>query len=389
MGRLSPSTFPDVVFPRGGLRVLEEESMHETSVVLGLEDPALQEEVLHFLDRLPRVRVVGAVADGPGLGRQVRERRPEAAVASPGVVASAPDLDGAALLVVSQVESTDALRAALRAGASGFYLWPEERDGLGRDAERAARPSAREAVSPGQVVAVHSPRGGAGCTFVATNLAAACADRNADTVLADLDSFGADVTAALGLRVEDTVPTSAELVSVEDEMTEEHIDRVLHPHARGFRVLLAPHDARMETVGPGGASAAIRLLRDRFDVVVLHLPRALDATARAAIEVSDVVLLVVTLDVLGLRAARRVLDLLAGLGVEARCRLILNRVSRGEIVPADAERVLELPVSSVIRNDRSVPRSQNRGELVAGGGSPAARRLAGLAQTLLEGKESR
>src|SRR5918999_529118 len=272
--------------------------MHETTVVLGLEDPALQEEVLHFLDRLPRVRVVGAVADGPGLAREVRRRQPEATVASPGVLESAPDLDGAALLVVSQVENTEALRTALRVGASGFYLWPEERDGLGRDTERAARPPSREAVSPGRVVAVHAPRGGAGCTFLATNLAAACADRDADTVLVDLDQFGADVTAALGVRPEDAVPT-----------------------------------------------------------------------------IADVVLLVVTLDVLGLRAARRAVDLLAGLEVEDRCWLVLNRVSRGEIVAADAERVLGLPVVSIIRNDRSVLRSQNRGELVAGRGSPAGRRV--------------
>src|SRR5918999_6160053 len=316
--------------------------MHETTVVLGLEDPALQEEVLHFLDRLPRVRVVGAVADGPGLAREVRRRQPEATVASPGVLESAPDLDGAALLVVSQVENTEALRTALRVGASGFYLWPEERDGLGRDTERAARPPSREAVSPGRVVAVHAPRGGAGCTFLATNLAAACADRDADTVLVDLDQFGADVTAALGVRPEDAVPTIADLVPVEEEMTEEHLDRVLHPHIRGFRVLLA---------------------------------RALDATARAAVEAADVLLLVVTLDVLGLRAARRAVDLLAGLEVEDRCRLVLNRVSRGEIVAADAERVLGLPVVSIIRNDRSVLRSQNRGELVAGRGSPAGRRV--------------
>jgi pilus assembly protein CpaE len=359
--------------------------MHETTVVLGLEDPALQEEVLHFLDRLPRVRVVGAVADGPGLAREVRRRQPEATVASPRVLESAPDLDGAALLVVSQVESTDALRTALRVGASGFYLWPEERDGLGRDTERAARPPSREAVSPGRVVAVHAPRGGAGCTFLATNLAAACADRDADTVLVDLDQFGADVTAALGVRPEDAVPTIADLVPVEEEMTEEHLDRVLHPHTRGFRVLLAPHDIRTESVGPGGTTAAVRLLRDRFDAVLLHLPRALDETARAAVEVSDVVLLVVTLDVLGLRAARRAVDLLAGLEVEDRCRLVLNRVSRGEIVAADAERVLGLPVVSIIRNDRSVLRSQNRGELVAGRGSPAGRRVGALARTLLNG----
>jgi pilus assembly protein CpaE len=361
--------------------------MHETSVVLALDDPALEEEVLHFLDRLPRVRVVGAASDGSALMRVIRERRPEAAVVSPDVVAGSHDLDGSELLVVSTKESTAALRAALRAGASGFYLWPEERDGLGRDAERAGRPRRRESVTAGRVIAIHAPRGGGGCTFLATNLAAACADRDAETVLVDLDPFGADVTAALGLPAEGSIPTIVDLAPVVEELTEEHLDRVLHPHERGFRVLAAPHEARTESIEPEGAGAAIRLLRERFDAVLLHLPRGLGETAQAALEASDVVLVVATLDVLGLRAARRAIDLLAQLGLEGRCRLVLNRVARGEIVPADAERLLGLPVAAAIRNDRSVPRSQNRGELIAGRGSPAARRIGVLAKTLL-GEES-
>jgi pilus assembly protein CpaE len=360
-----------------------EESMHETSVVLGLEDPALQEEVLHFLDRLPRVRVVGAVQDGPGLARQVREHRPGAAVASPEVASQAVDVDGAALLVVSQVETTEALRAAIRAGAFGFYLWPEERAELGRDAERADRQIRREAASPGRVVAVYSPRGGGGATFLATNLAAACADRDVETVLVDLDAFGADVTAALGLGQDEGLPTIAELVPVEGEMTEDHVDRVLHPHDRGFRMLLAPPDIGGVSLGPAGVGSLLRLLRDRFDVVVVHLPRTLGPADQAAIEASDVVLILVTLDVLGIRAARRAVDLFVGLGVEERCRLVFNRVTRGEIVAADAERVLGLPRASLIRNDRAVPRSQNRAELVAGRGTPAGRRVGALAGTLV------
>jgi pilus assembly protein CpaE len=363
--------------------------MHETSVVLGLEDPALQEEVLHFLDRLPRVRVVGAASDAPGLARQIRERRPEATVASPDLIGPMPDLDGTGLLVVAAKESTAALRAALRAGASGFYLWPEERDALGRDAERAARPPRREPVVAGRVISVHAPRGGAGCTFLATNLAAACADRDSETVLVDLDPFGADVTTALGLGADQEIPTIADLAPVAEEMTEEHLDRVLHPHDRGFRVLLAPHRAQGEAVGPRGTTAVIRLLRERFDTVLLHLPRALGATPQVAVEQSDIVLLVVALDVIGLRAARRVLDLLTGIVDEARCRLVLNRVGRGEIVPGDAERVLGLPIAAVIRTDRAVPRSQNRGEMVAGRGSSAGKRVANLACSLLTKEEGK
>jgi pilus assembly protein CpaE len=362
---------------------LVEASLHETEVVLGLEDPALREEVLHFLDRLPRVRIVGTASDGPGLQRAVRDRNPGAVVVSTQVLADAPDLDGAAVLVVAPTETTEGLRTALRAGAGGFYLWPEERDELGRDTQRAARPPATKPVAAGKVVAVHAPRGGAGCTFLATNLAAASADRDSETVLVDLDAFGGDVTTALGFQPLPELPTSADLVPVAAELTEEHLDRVLQPHARGFRVLLAPHDAGTESFDPAGVASLIRMLRNRFNSVLLHLPRALGSSAIAALEASDVMLLVVTLDVLGLRAARRTVDLLASAGLDGRCRLVLNRASRGEIVPQDAERVLGLPVAAVIRHDRGVPRAQNRGELMSGRGSPAGRRVVALAKAVL------
>jgi Flp pilus assembly CpaE family ATPase len=358
--------------------------MQETGVVLGLEDSALQEEVLHFLDRLPRIRVLSAASDPSELARRVRDARPEAVVVSPGLAANAPDLDGASILVVAPTETTAALRSALTVGAVGFYLWPEERDGLARDAQRAARPPRPAPGAAGRVVAVHGPRGGAGCTFVATNLAAACAERHSDTVLVDLDRFGADVTVALGLDSESNLTTTADLVPVSEELTEEHVDRVLHPHPRGFRVLPAPSRAGTEALPAAGVSSMVRLLRRRFDAVVLHLPRAVDGPEVAAIEASDVVLLVMTLDVLGVRAGRRTVDLLAEHGLEGRCRMVLNRASRGEIVPADVQRVLNLPLASVIRDDRSVPRAQNRGELVVGRGSRSARRIGALAEAVLQ-----
>ena len=249
-------------------------------------------------------------------------------------------------------------------------------------------PPAGRAVASGRAVAIHGPRGGAGCTFLATNLAAASADRDSDTVLVDLDAFCGDLTAALGYQPSPEFPTTADLVPVVTELTEEHLDRVLLSHARGFRVLLAPHEAGTESFDPAGVTSLIRVLRNRFRSVLLHLPRALGRSAMAAVEASDVVLLVVTLDVLGLRAARRTVGLLSATGVEGRCRLVLNRASRGEIVPQDAERALGLPVASVIRHDRAVPRAQNRGELVAGRGSPAGRRVTALAKDLLAEERS-
>lgn len=358
--------------------------MQETSVVLGLEEPALQEEVLSFLDRLPGVRVVAATADGASLARAVRESAPDALVASPGVVGAAGDLDGAAVLVVAQRETTEGLRTALRRGARGFYLWPEERQALALDAGRAARRGAPERTEPGRVVAVYGARGGAGVTFLATNLAAACAAAGSETVLVDLDLDHDDVAAALGVPPTNGIPTIEQLRPVMGELTPDHVDRVLYAHPRSFRVLLGPHQPEGDRwLGRDESSALVGALRRRFDVVVIHLPRTLDAGTAAALEFADEVLVVVTLDVVGFRQARRLLAYLAGRGLDGRCHLVVNRASRGEVVPQDAERVFGLRPLEVVRHDRSVIRAQNRGELLVGRSGAAARHIDRLARWVL------
>jgi pilus assembly protein CpaE len=357
--------------------------VNETTVILGFEEPALQDEVLHFLDRLPRVRVVGAAADGRELERRIRDARPDAAVVSPPLLNGRADLDGTALLVVAERETTEGLRSALRAGARGFYLWPEERGEMAKEAQRSARPTDKEHAASGRVVAVQGARGGAGATFLATSLAAACAARGNSTVLIDFDTFYADVTTALGVAVD--VRTAADLAPVVDEMTAEHVDRVLYSHPRGFHVLLAPQDpAQSDLVGPQGLARAAEVLRSRFEAIVLHLPRSMEL-ALPGLEVADQILVVVTLDVLAFRDAKRLLSYVSGLGFEDKCRLVVNRATRSEVVPEDAERVFGMRPAAVLRHDRTVVRAQNRGEVVARRSGHLWRQLSGLAKQLMEG----
>jgi pilus assembly protein CpaE len=357
--------------------------MGETTVILGFEDPALQDEVLHFLDRLPRMRVVGAAADRRELERRIRDTRPDAVVVSPPLLNGRADLDGTALLVVAERETTEGLRTALRAGARGFYLWPEEREALAREAERSARATEKEHDAAGRVIGVQGARGGAGATFLATSLAAACAASGKSTVLIDFDTFYAEVTTALG--VGNDVRTAADLAPVLDEMTAEHVDRVLYAHPRGFHVLLAPQDpAQASLVGPQGLARAAEVLRSRFEAIVLHLPRSVDA-ALPGLEVADEVLVVVTLDVLAFRDAKRLLFYLAGLGLEDKCRLVVNRATRSEVVPEDAERVFGMPPTAVLSQDRSVVRVQNRGEVVSRRSGHLWRQVSALARRFMEG----
>jgi pilus assembly protein CpaE len=354
----------------------------EATVVLGLGEQAEGEEIVHFLDRLPSVRVVGAASDRPGLEREVRRTRPAAVVAAPDLLSA--DLEARSLLAVAGRETTSGLRSAIEAGAAGFFLWPEERDSLARAVERTARSDDAGERPSGRVIALYGPRGGAGVTFLATNLAAACTAAEVSTVLVDLDVDFADVTVALGIAPNGQ-PTMADLRPVLEELAPEHVERVLVDHPRGFRVLLAPHRAfTADAIDGHHVPPLIRLLRARFDVSILHLPRALGPATRAAISASDTVLMPVTLDVLAFRGARRALEALADLDLDGRVRLVVNRAARSEVVPEDAERVFGLRPSAVIGSDRAVVRAQNRGELIAGRSGRTARRISALARVLLQ-----
>jgi pilus assembly protein CpaE len=335
------------------------------TIVLGLDPPELAEEVMDFLDRTGRARVVGTATNGPELGKAVRERQPNAVVAQPALVQAAGPLNGSAFLALATSESVAVLRQSLRAGASGFFLWPDERGELARAASMSAPPPDRPDGSRALMVAVYGPRGGAGTTFVATHLAASFARDGKDAVLVDLDPVFGDVTAAIGVPPDPETRTVADLVPVAEELGESHLEEALWRHPAGFRALLAPGDARdAERAGLFHYTAALSVLHASTDVVVLHLPRIPDKLAMAGLEMADRILLVLSLDVLSFRGAKRAIGVLESAGLRDRCEIVVNRSARGEIVPSDVRRVFGVDAAAVLRWDRAVPAAQDRGALL-------------------------
>jgi pilus assembly protein CpaE len=333
-------------------------------VVLGLEAHDVAEEVMHFLDRNGRTRVVATAADERQLIEAIRQLEPDVVVASPGLGGSAANLDGSILLAVDTSESIQSLRGAIRAGARGFFLWPEERAALAQAAGRAKLSTDLAGSKRAPVVAVWASRGGAGATFVATHLAAALKRRGQNCVLLDLDLFFAEVSSALGVPDEPSARTIADLLPLVGEISDTHLDEILWVHPQGFRVLLAPNEADAAArVRPSDLRSTIAAVQKASDVVVLHLPRALDPVMRTGLEIADRILIVLTLDVLSFRDAKRAFEAMAGL--ETRSDFVVNRAARAEIVPGDVERVFGRPSLAVIPSARGVPAAQDRGRLMA------------------------
>ncbi|MFM8944378.1 MAG: CpaE family protein [Actinomycetota bacterium] len=328
-----------------------------TTVVLGLEESEVAEEVMHFLDRSGHARVVATAADVRQLSEAVRQLEPDAVIASPAVVAAGAAIRGSVFLALDTAESVRGLRNAIAAGARGFYVWPGDRDALAGATASLVRAPAPSGTRAGAVWTVFGPRGGAGTTFVATHLASALAARSLETILVDLDIAFADLTHALGIR--DERRTLADLLPVLDELTDRHLQGALERHGAGFRTLLAPADA---SVGLGESEVAglLGVLRGEADRVVVHVPRGMDAATRAALSGATRVAVVLQPDVLSVRAARRALDAAA---VGDRALAVVTAFRKGEVSLADIERSLGIR-AVVIPPDPAVPPAQDRGELV-------------------------
>ncbi len=325
-------------------------------VVLGLEEQEVAEEVLHFLDRSGRARVVAAASDDRQLAEAVRQLEPDVVVAEPALVAGG----GPPLLALATRESVGALRAAVEAGARGFFVWPGERDPLlaavgsvvsaRHDLERQAR-----------VVAIHAARGGAGCTFVASHLAAALTRRGSSVVLIDADLDYADLTHALGASNEDC-PTIADLVPVAEELTWPHVEEALRRGA-----LLAPPAETRHQVDAELLRRAVEVAAASVDAVLVHLPRSLDDATRALVGSADLLLEVVTLDVLAFRATTRALEAFG----RDEASIVVNRAGRGEITVGDVARVFGADPLAVVPVDPAVPRAQDHGRVLPGKGRTA------------------
>jgi pilus assembly protein CpaE len=354
------------------------------SVVVGLDPPELAEEVVDFLDRTGRVRVVATASDPQSLARAIREREPHAVVGQPLLVRAAGNLNGSSFLALDTGESVQAMRVALDAGARAFYVWPSEREDLARAAGGTLPARRRATVKRALVVAVYGPRGGVGTTFLATHLAAAFARAGQATALVDLDPVFGDVSAALGAPL--GARSIVDIGPVAGELSEERLDDVLWRHPAGFGVLLSSGESRpAEAFGAGLYAAALSALQAWRDVVVLHLPRTLDEIALAGLERSERILIVVSPDVLAFRFGKRALDVLGSLGLTARCDIVMNRARRAEVVPADAKRVFGRPALAVLPVDRHAQGAQDRGRLLSPRGR-IGRLTDRLARSLLEGR---
>ena len=271
------------------------------------------------------------------------------------------------------------LQQALRAGIDDVVAVSAEdeelADAISRVANRllARAPSAGEAsprpvepeptVEEGKIVTVFCAKGGAGKSVIATNLAVALAQRaSKPVVLVDADLQFGDVALMLQLQPTHTI---AEAVAAGDRLDSALLGSLLLKHEpSGLLVLAAPTEpGPADHIGKADLSRVLQVLRAACSYIVVDTSSNFGEITLAALLGADEILVVASLDVMSLKAARVGLQTMRVLGIPfSRIKFVLNRANTEVgLSGSDAEKALQLKVDAALPSDLVVAASVNKG----------------------------
>ena len=291
------------------------------------------------------------------------------------------------IVILSVQGDPNYMRRAMLAGARDFLTKPPSVDDListirtaGKLAQEERRKEQKRAslqgdlggfgggymlqgVSLGKVIVVYSPKGGVGCTTLATNLAVTLHNEETPVVMVDASLQFGDIAVMLNERGQNSI---IDLTPRVDELDQEVIEDVLVSHKlSGIKVLTSPtQPEQAEKVTPTSYVKIIEFLKRMFSYIVIDTSSFLSDVTLSTIDISDIMVLVASQDIPCISNIRTFVDLLDALEYD-RSKIIfsLNRYDkRIAITPEAIGDNLKINVSSILPlDDKVVIPSVNRG----------------------------
>ena len=257
------------------------------------------------------------------------------------------------LIVLGPADDPDAMRLAMRAGASDYISQPLQQSDLLSALERIGAHLQDKTSDHGQLVTVINGKGGSGSSFIATNLAYALNQQEKiRTILVDFDLQFGGLSRYLDL---DPKRGLAEALEASDDMDEVSAETYVTRHNSGLRLLAAPterlqlsRDTPVEQV-----DGLLRILARNSDYVIADLPRRIDMLSATVLERTDQILLLVQQSVAHINDAARMIKLVTQeLAVPIdRIKVVLNRHTKNSLIETDdIKKALKIEQIVVIPN---------------------------------------
>lgn len=298
------------------------------------------------------------------------------------------------VIMLSVQGETDYMRRAMMAGARDYLTKPPSADELLDAIHRAYSMRQKMGTGPltpiagqpqsvmmstratnAKIVTIYSPKGGTGCTTLAVNLAIAMQTllgTDARVCLVDANLQFGDIAIFMKLQASRTL---ADLAPHAQDLDLDLLRGILVSHTSGVQILVAPaapeeaevfRDGGVEDSGANvRLKAILEFVRQEFDYVIVDTSHQVDDAILAALDVSDLLVVVTRPVIPEIRGARQFIDLLNKLSYTMdRVSLVINGVDnkRMGIQPEAIERAMMPAMIHIPYDERIALRAANYGE---------------------------
>ena len=295
------------------------------------------------------------------------------------------DCPETAVISIAHETSADLILQSLRAGAREFLRLPIDSDEFRTVLDRISEFCAGKVEATkktGRMTTVFSSKGGCGTSFIATNLAASTTVR---TVLVDLNLEVGDLPLFLGLKPKHSI---ADMVARHGRLDAHLISAFVTPYSTNLDLLAAPKELDpIDKIEQEHVLEVLQRLRECYDCVVLDPRHTFDPITLTALDQSDEVVLVLTLDIPAIRSAQRALQIFDRVGCpRKKVRVVVNRWSKqADLDLHEVEKLFGEPVFGSLPSDyQTVVNSINLGSplVLSNSRSKIGREIKRLAQAL-------
>lgn len=258
------------------------------------------------------------------------------------------------VLALSDNPSVDLIIEIMRAGAKEFVPIPIIKSEFFESVNKLLSEfNETKKINNCKIISVFSNKGGIGKTSLATNLALELSKITKENIaLIDLNFQMGDITTFLDLKPSFNISYMLENL---DKINETFLLSTLERYKKTSLYVLAdpPYFKQADNIQPRQITKLFNTLKETFSYIIVDAEASFEGKNIAALDNSDLVLLVSVANLPALRNTQRCLELFEKLGYDKeKVKIIINRyMENDEIKEADVEKVLSKKIYWKIPNN--------------------------------------